>query len=102
MDTDLTIHVAGDVLTLNGTILDFTGMPPGGTMTRDDLACDWIAGDVTRDDDGLLTVPVILPHGAYAPEERRFPQPLLVEADGPVSLPPFDGSPEFETQGGEM
>jgi hypothetical protein len=51
---------------------------------------------VSRDADGLLTVPVILPHGPDAPEARRFPAPLLVTADGPVALPPFDAPPEPE------
>jgi hypothetical protein len=94
MDSDLMIHVAGDVLTLNGTALDFAGVPNGGTLAQGDIASDWIAGDVTRDTDGLLTVPVLLPHGPDAPEARRFPAPLLVTADGPVALPPFDAPPE--------
>jgi hypothetical protein len=94
MDSDLTIHVAGEVLTLNDTVLDFTGIPNGGVLAQGDIDCAWIAGDVSRDADGLLTVPVILPHGPDAPEARRFPAPLLVTADGPVALPPFDVAPD--------
>jgi hypothetical protein len=96
MDSDLTIHVAGNVLTLNGTALDFSGVPNGGTLAQGDIASDWIAGDVSRDTDGLLTVPVLLPHGPNAPEARRFPVPVAVDEDGPVTLPPFDAPNEPE------
>jgi hypothetical protein len=94
MDSDLTIHVAGEVLTLNETVLDLAALPPGGVLTQGEIDCAWIAGDVSRDTDGLLTVPVILPHGANAPEARRFPAPLLVTADGPVALSPFNAPPD--------
>jgi hypothetical protein len=94
MDSDLTIHVAGEVLTLNETVLDLAALPPGGVLAQGDIDCAWIAGDVSRDADGLLTVPVILPHGPDAPAARRFPAPLLVTADGPVALAPFDAPPE--------
>lgn len=94
MDGELTIHVAGNVLTLNGTAIDLSGVPNGGTLAQGDIASDWIAGDVTRDTDGLLTVPVLLPHGPNAPEARRFPASADVDEDGPVALPPFDAAPE--------
>lgn len=84
--------VAGDTLTIDGVALDFAPLPPGAILPRAAIACDWIAGDVVRDADGTLTVPLILPHGPCAPEARRFPQPIDA-GDGPVDLPDFD-SPE--------
>jgi hypothetical protein len=87
MDATLTASVAGDVLTLNGGALDFGPLPLGATLPRAAIPCDWIAGDVTRDDDGGLTVPLVLPHGAGAPPETLFPAPIDA-GDGDVTLPP--------------
>lgn len=89
MDAALAATVAGDVLTLNGVALDFSPLPAGATLPRGAIACDWIAGDVTRDSAGVLSVPVILPHGGRAGPETLFPD-VLVAADGPVLLPAYE------------
>jgi hypothetical protein len=88
MDATLTASVAGDVLTLNGVVLDFGPLPLGATLPRAAIPCDWIAGDVTRDDDGTLTIPLILPHGPDAPPETLFPAPVDASY-GDVKLPPY-------------
>lgn len=95
MDTRLTASVAGDVLTLNGAALDFGPLPNGATLPRAAIASDWIDGDVTRAMDGTLTVPLLLPHGANAPEATRYPAPITV-TDGPVPLPPYEIEEEGE------
>ena len=89
MDDTLTASVAGDVLTLNGTALDFGPLPNGATLPRHAVDNPWIAGDVSRDMAGVLTVPLILPHGGDAPEATRFPAPIDA-GDGPVPLPPYN------------
>src|SRR6056297_3952892 len=89
MDEALTMTRTGDVLTLNGEALDFGPLPEGATLPKEAIDSQWIAGDVTRED-GVLTVPVILPHGANAPEATRFPEPITLTGDGPVSLPAYD------------
>jgi hypothetical protein len=86
MDETLTASVAGDVLTLNGTELDFGPLANGATLPRAAVDNPWIAGDVSRAMDGVLTVPLTLPHGADAPEATRFPDPLTVTS-GAVPLP---------------
>ncbi|NDW31887.1 hypothetical protein [Salipiger sp. PrR007] len=86
----LTLSKAGDALTGNGQTVDFTDLLNGATLPRAAISCDWIAGDVTRDAAGVLTVPVILPHGLNAPEATRFPTPIEVLTDGEVALPPYD------------
>ncbi len=88
MDSPLEAHVQGDVLILNGEAMDFGPLPAGATLPRAAINSPWVAGDVTRDPEGLLTVPLILPHGADAPEETLFPEPVEV-GDGRVALPPF-------------
>lgn len=85
--------VYGDTLTINDDELDFSGIENGGTLERDDIDCIYMAGDVTRDLSGDLTVTILLPFGSGAPEETRFPEPIVVEQDGPVTLPPY-GAPD--------
>lgn len=85
-DDRLTLRRTGDVLTINGEAFDFSALPDGATLPREAIACGWIAGDVTRED-GVLHVPLILPHGASAPQETLFPVPLTLTDDGPVDLP---------------
>jgi hypothetical protein len=86
-DDRLVLSKSGEVLTVNGTDLDFGPLPAGALLPRDAIGCDWIAGDVERDAAGALTVPLILPHGPDAPEAARFPAPLTDVADGAVTLP---------------
>ncbi|WP_422031928.1 hypothetical protein [Roseovarius sp.] len=87
-DGALTLARSGDTLTINDEPFDFAPVPPGATLPRAAIASPWIAGDVTRDAAGILTVPLILPHGAGAAQDARFPAPLTLTADGPVPLPP--------------
>lgn len=89
MDETLAASVNGDVLTLNGEALDFGPLPAGAILPREAIESLWIAGDVVRDMDGTLTVPLILPHGPSAPEETLFPEPMIV-GNGVVSLPPYE------------
>jgi hypothetical protein len=88
-ETLLTLHRAGDVLTVNGEVFDFSGIPEGATLPREAVACDWLASDITRQG-GALQMTILLPHGANAPEETRHPAPLVLTGDGPVNLPPYD------------
>jgi hypothetical protein len=88
-DTALTLHRAGDVLTLNGVAYDLSGIPEGATLPRDAVACDWLASDIERIG-GVLHLTLLLPHGADAPEATRFPAPLVLTGDGPVELPPYE------------
>ena len=77
---------------LDGEIFDFVDLPNGATLPREAINSPWFAGDVSRDENGVLTVPLLLPHGANAPESTRFPQPMTDVPDGPVALPPYDAA----------
>ena len=85
-DDRVTLARKGDVLILNGEAFDFTAIPEGGTLPRDAVACDWLAGNVTRSG-GVLHLTLILPHGADAQPETLFPAALTLTGDGPVALP---------------
>jgi len=87
-DVQPTVSVSGDVLTINGATLDLSGIPEGATLPADAIASDWIAGPVTRSS-GVLSVTLVSPHGANAPEETRFPEPITVTS-GVVVFPAYD------------
>lgn len=85
-DDALAVVKSGDVLTINGEAFDFSALPDGATLPRDAIACDLVAGPVERVD-GVLVVPLILPHGPHASPAVAFPAPLDEVPDGPVELP---------------
>lgn len=88
----LIAHVNGDVLTVNGTPLDFTNLADGSTLPLGAVSNKWIAGDVRRQD-GEIYLTLLLPHGSNASDETRFPvaqnEPVTV-IDGNVPLPPYE------------
>ena len=47
-DMPLVLHRAGDLLTINGDVFDFSVIPEGATLPRDAIECAYIASDVTR------------------------------------------------------
>jgi len=81
--------VTGDVLTINGEAFDFSQVSNGDTLPADAVGSDFVIGDVTRTA-GVLTVPVLLPHGPRAPQETRFPTDINA-GDGLVRLPSYNG-----------
>lgn len=96
MEAPLTLEKQGDVLTINGEAFDFTPLPDGHSLPRDAIACDWLASDVARVG-GALQLTLVLPHGPQAPQETRFPAPMILTSDGPVDLPPFN-TPDVQTE----
>lgn len=93
MDVVLQVSREEDVLTINGTALDFGPLPDGGSLPREAVDCPWLASDVTREG-GLLRLTLILPHGAGAPPETLFPAPVMVTGNGPVPVPPHGAKEE--------
>jgi len=89
-DDRITIHRMATILTINGVAYD---------VADPDLACPWILG-VPFQNDGIWHVTVILPHGASAPSEARFPELITLVGDGPITLPQVDADPADETTEG--
>ncbi|HBO2705579.1 hypothetical protein [Pseudomonas aeruginosa] len=85
-DERLSLSRAGDVLTVNGVEFDFTPLPEGGELPSDAIESEWFEGPVLRRS-GRLELTLRLPLPVDASAAARFPEPLLVEADGPVELP---------------
>lgn len=96
MDIQLVASVAGDTITVNGTVLDFTPLLEGETLPSTAILNDWIVGDVHRID-GEVVLTLRLPHGANAPEETRFHAAFAVPMtvlSGEVPLPPYNAPVE--------
>lgn len=85
-DDSLTLHRAGNVLTINGQDIDLA------TYDAEAAPCDWIVGQPPLGPDGWQ-VTLILPHGTAAPPETLYPAPLVLDSDGAVELPPRGDDP---------
>ena len=79
----LTASLAGKVLAVDGITYDLDLVPDGASVEHEVLQ-----GLTRTGDDFELTL--TLPHGAKAPEETRFPQPVTVMVDGDIDVPLFD------------
>ena len=90
-DDTLMVNKTGDKLTINGVEYDFTDLPDGATLPPDAVDCEYVIDKVERID-GELHLTLLLPHGASAPHETRFPEPIVDPADGPLPLPPYGGT----------
>lgn len=85
---DLTLDAlmwSGDVLTINGAVLDLSGIPEGATLPGDAVDHPLVVGEISRGG-GALSVTLILPLGANPSDEARFPA-QITGADGPVPIP---------------
>lgn len=78
-DDDLALAVAGGALTINGQSLELSAYDAAQPHAM-------IVGQPALVG-GEWQVTVILPIGQEASEAQRFPDPVTVEADGPVALP---------------
>lgn len=88
-DTPLQMERDGEVLILNGVRHDLSGATKGNPLPAENFEATGIAGEVTVARNGRLNVTVFLPHGNPAPKATRFPKPITVTENGPVSLPAF-------------
>ncbi|MFY8310553.1 hypothetical protein ACOWPQ_18490 [Pseudomonas aeruginosa] len=85
-DERLVLARVGEVLTVNGQSFDFTPLPEGGELPAEAIGSEWFAGPVVRRE-GRLEFSLRLPLADGASAAARFPEPMLIESDGPVELP---------------
>lgn len=109
-NAQLDADVVGDVLTIRSQVigetnggdtistqvaLDFGPLEDGGVLPQSAIDCQWVCSDVERID-GEICLTIMLPHGANAPNETRFPAAYTVPmtvVNSPVPLPPYDAPP---------
>jgi len=77
---------SGDRLRINGELFNFDPLEDGATIPAGTVPCEWITGPVERID-GEVCLSLILPHRPNPSEAVAFPQPITVEADGPIAVP---------------
>lgn len=94
MDEQLEVKVIGDAIWLNGEEFDFSPLPDGAVLPVEAVDSKWFIGQVSKVD-GEIELTILLPHGADAPYETRFPVPITTTQDGPVTLPLYN-TPEEE------
>ena len=85
-DDTLILKKQGDILTINGESFDFTNLLDGETLPQEAIDCEFIISDVSRIS-GEIELTILLPHGANASHEARFPEPIIKNDDGQVVLP---------------
>ncbi|TFF14657.1 hypothetical protein EXW72_08210 [Pseudomonas sp. BCA14] len=85
-DDNLEIIKFGDVLTINGVVLDFGPLPDGATLPAQAIGCQWINDAVERVD-GNLVVTVTMPVGPGAGQKSWYPDDIINPPDGRVALP---------------
>lgn len=84
----LTLDWDDPVLIVNGTPYDLSELGDGDTAEHDVIRRAERTGD-----DYIVTLR--LPHGANAPQETRFPEPVVMSADqGVVPVPPYNTEEE--------
>ncbi len=82
----LTLATQGDVLTIGDETFDFTALPEGAVLPVGAVDAPHLLSDVTRAG-GHVCLTLSFPIGPQAPPEARFPTPVIITADGPVTLP---------------
>lgn len=78
-----TVSYTAPILTVDGVDYNLSELPDGATAQHP------VLGTVKRTGDDY-EVTLKLTHGANAPYETRFPEPVEVTTDGPVTLPDYD------------
>lgn len=83
----LSMRVDGDIININGDVLDFSNLPDGGEYPPESIHNEFVIGGVRRAD-GEICITVMSPYiNPNAPTSVTFPEPLTITADGPVTLP---------------
>lgn len=80
-DSAFEISKLGDVLTINGIVLDFSPLADGAMLDADAVDCEFIAGPVRRVG-GELELSIRVPMPASPTHAQAFPSPLIDPADG--------------------
>lgn len=85
-DDTVTYQKAGDVLTVNGEVFDFSKVEEGDVLPKEAIKSEWFSGDVTRIS-GELQLSLILPNPWNYSQAQAFPAPLFITKNGLLNLP---------------
>ncbi|MGF6127279.1 hypothetical protein QF019_002488 [Pseudomonas frederiksbergensis] len=85
-DDALEVTKAGDVLTINGEVFDFSPMANGDSLPATAVVSEWFCGTIDKNN-GELELTLFLPLPANFSQAQAFPVPLFNVQDGPVIFP---------------
>lgn len=92
------ISVEGYKLIVNGETFDFSPLERGYELSLDAIGSDLFADKAVMSAEGVLSVTLLMPYDeATATDAIRFPDPVMVTADGPVAIPTDHLAPASET-----
>ena len=80
---ETTIHVAGDIITIDGTPYDLSPVPEGGEATAEDSP---FIGTITRAD-GVIHATVLVQLGDTAASDQPDSPWVIEDASGVVGIP---------------
>ncbi|WP_052731799.1 hypothetical protein [Devosia geojensis] len=86
-DAQLVVGKSGDVLTINGDVLDLSALAAGDSITGASDLHPFLLRDIDRSIDGEIELTLRLPHGPTPEPYMAFPDTLEAVPDGPVDLP---------------
>lgn len=77
---------AGDTISVNGEVFDFSRIQDGDTLPKEAISSDWFGGGVERVG-GELVITLTSPLPSNYSQEQAFPSPVIMHGDGEVPLP---------------
>ena len=80
---EMTIHVAGDTITIDGTLYDLSPVPEGGEATADDSP---FVGKITRVG-GVIHCTVLVRLGDTAASDQPDSPWIIENAEGDIKIP---------------
>ena len=83
----LSLSVKGKKITINGDVMDLSCLSAGDTLPRHAINSPHIKGDIECDTEGVLNIPVRFPVRTSSSHAAKFPEPITVTGDGPITLP---------------
>ena len=90
---ETTIHVAGDIITIDGTPYDLSPVPEGGEATADDSP---FTGKITRTN-GVINCTVLVQLGSTAADDQGSDPWVIENATGDITIPAIRKEVEDET-----
>ena len=91
--TETTIHVAGDIITIDGTPYDLSPVPEGGEATAEDSP---FVGKITRIN-GVINCTVLAQLDSTAADDQGSDLWIIESASGDVEIPAIRKEVEDET-----
>lgn len=82
------VSVKNYAITINGEQFDFAPLEKGYELSLEAIGSEFFADKAVMSADGVLSITLLMPYDeAAASDAIRFPEPVTVTANGPVSIP---------------